>query len=128
MPSSDQQHLMDALEQQQHIQQRVDRVFKIVLPIMAFLLTVICANLNVWSTVCTLVALVISFWMVGIKRQSLMLWVTVLLVYCLVDNLLSYGNFNVSGFSRQFGTSMIFLGIIGIGRPYIERWFVKKAP
>jgi hypothetical protein len=126
MVTSDQKELFDVLEKQKQQQRQMDRVLKIVLPIVAFLLTVICANLNVWSTVFTFVVLWIAFYATAIKRLPLWHWVLALLVYCLVDNILSYGTFSMNGFSRQFGTMFIFLGIFAIGRPYFDRWLMKK--
>ena len=48
------------------------------------------------------------------------------LVYGLLDNIFSYSHFNLSAFSRHFGTMFIFLGIFGIGRPYFDRWLMQK--
>ncbi len=126
MSQSDQQHMLDVLEQQHQNQLKINRVFKVVLPILAFLLAVICANFNLGSTIFTFVMLLVAFLAVGVKQQSLWLWLTALTIYCLADNLLSYGHFVSSAFSKQFGTSMIFLGIIGISRRYMERWLMKK--
>ncbi len=126
MLSPDQKEMFDVLEQQHKSQRQVDRILKFVLPVMAFLLTVICANLNVWSTVFTFFVLWIAFIATGIKNMAVGQWVVFVLVYCLIDNFLSYGSFNISGFSRQFGTMFIFLGIVAIGRPYIDRWFLKS--
>ena len=52
--------------------------------------------------------------------------VDAILVYCVIDNILSYGSFNQTGFTRQFGTMFIFLGVVGVGRPYFDRWLMKK--
>ena len=98
MVSPDQKEMLDVLENQRQHQLRVDRVLKIVLPIVAFLLMVICANMNVWSTIFTFVVLWIAFYAVGIKRLPLWHWIIVIVVYCLIDNILSYGSFNQSGF------------------------------
>lgn len=126
MAQPDQEEMFDILEMQHKNQVRVDRAFKIVIPITAFLLCVICANFNIWSTIFTFVVLWISFYAVSIKRLSLGLWVAIICVYCLIDNILSYGTFKNPSFIRQFGTMFIFLGIFGVGRPYIDRWFLKK--
>ena len=53
-------------------------------------------------------------------------WVVAIIIYCLIDNILSYGSFNLRGFNRQFGTMFIFLGVIGVGRPYFDRWLMKR--
>lgn len=126
MAQPDQEEMFDILEMQHKNQVRVDRAFKIVIPITAFLLCVICANFNIWSTIFTFVVLWISFYAVSIKRLSLGLWVAIICVYCLIDNILSYSSFKNPSFIRQFGTMFIFLGIFGVGRPYIDRWFLKK--
>lgn len=124
--NADQHKLFDELEKQHQHQRQMDRVLTIVFPIVAFLLTVICANMNIWSTVCTFILLWVAFWAVGIRRLPLWHWVLISLIYCLADNFLSYGSFNRAGFSRQFGTIFIFIGIAGVGRPYFDRWLMKK--
>jgi len=126
MASPDQKEMFDVLEIQRQHQRQVDRVLKIVLPVTAFLLAVICANMNIGSTLGTLVMLIIAFWMVGIKRQNLWSWLLAVTVYCLIDNVLSFGSFAFPAFSRQCGTMLTFVGILGIGRPYIDRWLMKK--
>ena len=126
MVNPDQKEMFDVLEKQRQHQLQVDRALKIVIPIVAFLLTVICSNLNIWSTLFTFVVLWVALYAVGIKRLPLWHWVTVILVYCLIDNILSYGSFHSSGFSRQFGSMFIFLGLMGVGRPYFDRWLMKK--
>lgn len=126
MASPDQKEMFDVLEIQRQHQRQVDRVLKIVLPVTAFLLAVICANMNIGSTLGTLVMLIIAFWMVGIKRQNLWSWLLAVIVYCLIDNVLSFGSFAFPAFSRQCGTMLTFVGILGIGRPYIDRWLMKN--
>lgn len=127
MISPDQKEMFDVLDKQKQHQQQVDRILKIVLPITAFLLAMICANINIPSTLGTLTVLVIAFWMVGIKRQVLWHWATGLAVYCLLDNLYSFqGQFNFNAFGRQYGTMITFLWIIGISRPYIDHWLMKS--
>lgn len=126
MVKPDQEEMFDVLEMQHKNQLKVDRAFKIVIPVTAFLLCVICANFNVWSTIFTFIILWIAFYAVSVKRLSLGLWVAIICIYCLIDNFLSYGAFKNPSFLRQFGTMFIFLGIFGVGRPYIDRWFLKK--
>ena len=128
MVSPDQKEMFDVLDQQKKHQQQVDRVLKIVLPIVAFLLASICANMNILSTLGTLFMMIIAFWMVGIKRQILWQWSTILAVYCLLDNLYSFqGGFNLNAFARQYGTMVTFLWIIGVSRPYIDRWMMHSS-
>lgn len=81
MSQQDQKEMFDVLAQQQQHQLLVNRVLKVVLPIMAFLLSVICANLNWQSTLGTFVILTIAFYAVGIKRLTLWHWLTVIVVY-----------------------------------------------
>ena len=126
MVAPDQNEMFDVLEKQRQHQRQVDRVLKIVLPIVAFLMAVICANMNIWSPIFTFTILWIAFYFVGIKRTPLWHWLVAILVYCLIDNILSYGSFNQTGFTRQFGTMFIFLGVVGVGRPYFDRWLMKK--
>ena len=68
MANSDQKELFDVLDQQHVQQKKVDRVLYFVLPIVAFLICVICANLNWQSTLGTFLVLWIAFYAVGIKR------------------------------------------------------------
>ena len=66
MANSDQKELFDVLDQQHVQQKKVDRVLYFVLPIVAFLICVICANLNWQSTLGTFLVLWIAFYAVGI--------------------------------------------------------------
>ena len=126
MVSPDQNEMFDVLEKQRQHQRQVDRVLKIVLPIVAFLMAVICANMNIWSALFTFVMLWIAFYAVGIKRYTLWHWLTIILVYCLIDNVLSYGEFYRPGFNRHFISLFIFVGIVGVGRRYFDRWWMEK--
>lgn len=126
MQQPDQKELFDVLEKQRQHQLQVDRIFKIVLPVMAFLLSVICANMNWQSTLGTFLILTITFFAVGIKRLPLWHWLIVIVVYCLIDNYLSYGTFDLTHLRLQLGTMFIFVGMVGVGRPYIDRWFMKS--
>lgn len=126
MVTPDQKEMLDVLDKQRQHQRKVDGILKIVLPIVGFLLAMICANMNIASTVGTLVLMILAFWMVGIGRQTLWKWATALAIYCVIDNLYSYGSFNINAFARQFGTMTTFLWIIGISRPYIDRWLMKS--
>lgn len=126
MQQPDQKELFDVLEKQKKNQLQVDFIFKIVLPIVAFLLSVICANLNWQSTLGTFVILTIAFIAVGIKRLTLWYWLIVISLYCLADNYLSYGQLDLTHLRLQLGTMLVFVGMVGIGRPYVDRWFMKN--
>lgn len=126
MVSPDQKIMLDILAKQRENQLRVDRVLKIVMPVTAFLLTVICANMNIGSTLFTFVMLWVAFYAVGIKQWPLWLWAIAIFIYCLIDNILSHGVFKQSQFGLQFGSMFIFLGIFGVGRRYFDRWLMKK--
>lgn len=126
MTNPDQKDLFNVLDQQRQHQKQVDRVMYIVLPILAFLLSVICANMNWQSTVGTFVMLLIAFLAVGIKRQSIWLWLSFIAAYSLVDIYFSYsGQLPPSAVGRHMGTMLTFTGILGIGRPYFDRWLMK---
>ena len=125
MVNSDQQQMFDVLEKQRQHQLKVDRVLKIVLPIVGFLLSVMCANLNRLSLIFTIVISIIALWKVGIQRQALWIWTTVVALYCFLDNLYSFGSFDLKRYVYQFGSITTFIWIIGIGRPYIDRWLMK---
>ncbi len=122
----DQKALLDVLEKQRQQQTEIDRILKIVLPILAFLLCVICANYNWQSTLGTLVVLVVAFYAVGIKRMNLYLWLAIIAVYCLIDIYFSYGSIQPSALGRQMGTMLTFTGIVGLSRPYIDGWFIRS--
>ena len=62
MVAPDQNEMFDVLEKQRQHQRQVDRVLKIVLPIVAFLMAVICANMNIWSPIFTFAILWIAFY------------------------------------------------------------------
>jgi len=126
MQQPDQKELLEVLEKQKKNQLQVDLIFKIVFPIVAFLLSVICANFNWQSTLGTFVILTITFIAVGVKRLPLWHWLIVIIVYCLIDNYLSYGQLDLSHLRLQLGTMFVFVGIVGIGRPYVDRWFMKS--
>lgn len=126
MQQPDQKELFDVLEKQKKNQLQVDLIFKIVLPIVAFLLSVICANLNWQSTLGTFMILTIAFMAVGIKRLPLWHWLIVISLYCLADNYLSYGQLDLTHLRLQLGTMLVFVGMVGIGRPYVDRWFMKN--
>ncbi|MEC8056701.1 MAG: hypothetical protein VX136_06135 [Pseudomonadota bacterium] len=127
MSNSDQDHMFNILDKQRQNQLKVDRILKIVLPLTAFLLSVICANLNWQSTLGTFVILTLAFLAVGIQRQNLWMWLLVLVVYCGLDNYLSFGQFNLIALRLQLGSMLLFTLIIGIGRPYIDRWLMKSS-
>ncbi|WP_407303132.1 hypothetical protein [Acinetobacter sp.] len=125
MVNPDQQKMLDVLEKQCLHQLRVDRVLKMVLPIVGFLLAVMCANFNRLSLIFTIVISIIALCMVGIKRQALWIWTTVVAVYCVLDNLYSFDSFDSKRYLYQFGSITTFIWIMGIGRPYIDRWLMK---
>jgi hypothetical protein len=54
-------------------------------------------------------------------------WLLVLVVYCGLDNYLSFGQFNLIALRLQLGSMLLFTLIIGIGRPYIDRWLMKSS-
>lgn len=122
----DQNELFEVLEKQRQQQAEIDRILKIVLPILAFLLCVICANYNWQSTLGTLIILIVAFFAVGIKRMNLYVWLAIVAVYCLIDIYLSYGTIPTSALGRQMGTMLTFTGIVGLSRPYIDGWFIRS--
>lgn len=126
MPAQDQNKLFDVLAQQRQHQLLVDRVLKVVLPIIAFLLSVICANYNWQSTLGTFVILIIAFYAVGIYRLTLWHWLIVILLYTLIDNYFSFNGINQTRLVFQLISMVVFVGIVGIGRPYIDRWLMKS--
>ena len=122
----DQNELLEVLDKQRQQQTEIDRILKVVLPILAFLLCVICANYNWQSTLGTLLVLVVAFWAVGIKRMNLYLWLAIIAVYSLIDIYFSYGTIQPTALGRQMGTMLTFTGIVGLSRPYIDGWFIRS--
>ena len=122
----DQNELLEVLDKQRQQQTEIDRILKVVLPILAFLLCVICANYNWQSTLGTLLVLVVAFWAVGIKRMNLYLWLAIIAGYCLIDIYFSYGTIQPTALGRQMGTMLTFTGIVGLSRPYIDGWFIRS--
>ena len=125
MQPQNQKEMFDVLAKQRQHQLLVDRVLKVVLPIMAFLLSVICANLNWQSTLGTFVVLTIAFYAVGIQRFTLWHWLLVIALYVFADNYFSFNGIDPSRLRFQLATMLVFVGIVGIGRPYIDRWLMK---
>lgn len=122
----DQKELFETLEKQRQQQAEIDRILKIALPIMAFLLCVICANYNWQSTLGTLIVLTVAFFAVGIKRMNLYLWLAIIAVYCFIDIYFSYGSIPPSALGRQMGTMLTFTAIVGYSRPYIDGWYIRS--
>ena len=122
----DQKELFETLEKQRQQQAEIDRILKIALPIMAFLLCVICANYNWQSTLGTLIVLTVAFIAVGIKRMNLYLWLGIIAVYCLIDIYFSYGSIPPSALGRQMGTMLTFTAIVVYSRPYIDGWYIRS--
>ena len=126
MQQPDQKELFEVLEKQKKNQLQVDRIFKIVFPIVSFLLFFLMTPLPARSTLGTFVILTVTFIAVGVKRLPLWHWLIVITIYCLVDNYLSYGQLDVTHLRLQLGTMLVFVGMVGIGRPYVDRWFMKN--
>ena len=126
MQPQDQKEMFDVLAQQRQHQLLVDRVLKVVLPIVAFLLSVICANLNWQSTLGTFVVLTIAFYAVGIYRLTVWHWLTAIVIYSVADNYFSSNGIDPNRLRFQLATMLVFVGIVGIGRPYIDRWLMKS--
>ena len=126
MQPQNQKEMFDVLAKQRQHQLLVDRALKVVLPIIAFLLSVICANLNWQSTLGTFVVLTIAFYAVGIQRFTLWHWLVVIALYVFADNYFSFNGIDPSRLRFQLATMLVFVGIVGIGRPYIDRWLMKS--
>ena len=123
---SNQNVLIDVLAQQKTHQKKVDQVLYFVLPIIALLLCVMCANYNWQSTLGTFVVLLVAFISVGIHRLNLKLWLVIIAAYSLVDIYLSYaGQLPMQAVGRQTASMLVFTAILGIGRPYFDRWLMK---
>ena len=114
--------LEQALDHHQKQTKDVNRILWIVLPILALLLSMIFANWNIWSLIGTFIALTLAFIAVGIKRSSLALTFVGIILYCLVDNYLSYKfQFSIDGLRRQLLCMVLFTAIISLMRPMLDR-------
>ncbi|AOA59687.1 hypothetical protein [Acinetobacter larvae] len=128
MNNPDQEKLLDALALQQKRQKSLNRILWIALPVIALLITVICANFNWPSTLGTFIALLIAFYVVAIyQKLNLYFCLFLVMIYSLVDIYLSYqGSFPLSAVGRQTATMLVFTGIIGVSRPILERWMMQN--
>ncbi|MBP6190279.1 MAG: hypothetical protein E6Q26_04810 [Acinetobacter sp.] len=126
MSQQAQKELFDALAQQAQQQLLVTRVLKVVLPIMAFLLSMICANLNWQSTLATFVMLTVAFYAVGIYRLTLWHWLSLTALYVFADHYLSFSTPDLPRLRFQLFAMLGFVLIVGVSRPYIDRWLTKK--
>ncbi len=116
------------LLQRQHQQLRqLDRVLWVVLPIMAFLLSVVCANFNWQSTLGTFVIMLVALCGVGIKHFNLAATIAGVALYAFVDNYYSYAQLDWPHLRLQLLTMLIFVTIVGIGRPYVNNWLLQKV-
>ena len=105
----------------------VDRILWYVLPIFAFFLSAIFANWNIFSFLGTFIVLTTAFVGVGIKRKSLAVTLIAVVLYCLVDNYLSYKyQFSIDGLKRQLMCMVLFIAIIGLMRPLVDRALLNK--
>lgn len=121
MSQSDQQELLKALDQHKLAKKKLDRILMIVLPIVAFLISMICANWTWFSTLGTIIVLTFALIAVGIKRWSISLWLTIIVVYCCIDNYLSYGTLVLNKLEMQAFTMLIFTIIFHVARPYLDQ-------
>ena len=128
MLTKDEKEMFDVLAQQRQHHLMVSRVLKVVLPIMAFLLSVMCANLNWQSTVGTFVMLTVAFYAVGIHHLVLWHWLVLVIIYVFADQYFSIGSIQPNALRFQLVTMLVFVAIVGIGRPYVDRWLMKQPP
>ena len=126
MSQQAQKELFDALAQQAQQQLLVTRVLKVVLPIMAFFFFMICANLNWQSTLATFVMLTVAFYAVGIYRLTLWHWLSLTALYVFADHYLSFSTPDLPRLRFQLFAMLGFVLIVGVSRPYIDRWLTKK--
>lgn len=126
MNNQDQKALLDALSRQEATQKKVNKMLMIVLPIIGFMVCVMCANMSWQSTVGTFVMLTTALLAVGIKRWPIFIWLFLIAVYCLADNVLTYGTFATRPLQIQMGTMMVFTVITHMARPYLERLMTEK--
>ncbi|MEB3766914.1 hypothetical protein [Acinetobacter sp. MD2] len=127
MLDQDQSALLAALEQQKIAQRKVERILKFVLPITAFLISMICANLNWQSTIGTFVMLTVAFWAVGIKQWSVALWLGFTVLYSIIDNYFSFHGLDAKHLKNQLVGMLPFLVVIYFARPYLDQLMLKNS-
>ena len=121
-----QDELQQALEKKQKNSKDINRIMWIVLPILAFLVTGIIANLNIPSLILTYIVMLLAFVAVGIKQYSLIVVLLASLLYCLVDNYFSFHmQFNLSGLRNQL-LMLLFILVVYIARISSERALMNK--
>ncbi|KAA8732148.1 hypothetical protein F4V57_11045 [Acinetobacter qingfengensis] len=119
--------LQQALEKRQKNIHELNRILWVVLPTLALLISMIVANYNIWSTLFSFIVLSTAFILVGIKQKNLSLVLVLTLIYCLIDNYLSYQyQLNSSGLKRQL-LMLLFITIIGLGRNFADRAMLNKT-
>ena len=47
-------------------------------------------------------------------------------IYAVADNYFSFNGIDPNRLRFQLATMLVFVGIVGIGRPYIDRWLMKS--
>ncbi|MBF7681770.1 hypothetical protein I2F27_00255 [Acinetobacter sp. B5B] len=128
MSKQSQDELLHALKQHNNTQKKLDRILYIVLPIVSFLISMICANLNWQSTLATFLILSVALIAVSIKRLPLLIGMIIVAVYCVIDNIFSYGTFKLSPFKMQAGTMISFMVIIYFARPRLDQLMRNSRP
>lgn len=118
--------LQQALALHQQASKHIDRILTGVVVVIAFLLCVVVANYNWISTVMTFIMGSLAFYAVGVRKQNILMWVSILSVYVIVDNLLSHPQFNVQRFPIHLGGLLIFLTIIHVTRPFLDKWMIHS--
>lgn len=116
--------LEHALNERHQLVSYVDRTLKWILPLAAFLLSVMTANFNWQSTLGTFIIALVSFYAVGIWRQNILIWVAVCSIYVLIDNYFSYSTLNIDKLPLHLGSLLIFLAMIHVGRPQLDKWLI----
>lgn len=116
-----------ALTQLAQYTQQINRTLKIALPIFAFLLAVVFANFNLISPFTTFLVLALAFLMVGVWRSYVLATFILLILYCVVDNYLSFGqHFAQQAFIRQCAPMLLFTAIVWYTRRTADRTLRKR--
>ncbi|MFB2539558.1 MULTISPECIES: hypothetical protein [unclassified Acinetobacter] len=106
---------------------KLDKMLWFALPIFGLLLSFLFANLTWFSTLFTPIIFIGALVAVGIKKYSLTLTIIFCVMYCFIDNYISYNyQFSVTGLKRQALTMVLFISAVGLARPMIERALFKK--
>lgn len=120
--SASRESLQVALQQQQQHEKRLNRLTLVAAVLVALMMSTIAANQNLYSLLATFGASWVFLVLASIYQRSLLLLLPLVLVFCLVDNLLSHKlQFDQAHFVLQLLALASFTVLFQWSRPYLLR-------